>query len=102
MNPYRKSNRLADVLAAIQIMGLYDHHRLAACGWAGVISGDESKADHWRLVFDEHPEFFRPSAHSDHVGHYSLLWRRALPERLDRESNKVLSESEFNALTKEQ
>jgi len=51
--------RLGDVIAAIQAMGTYKFYKQTFEGWAARIAADTSKADHWKKVFEEHPEFFR-------------------------------------------
>jgi len=53
------SNRLADVIAAIQAMSTYKFYKLSFDAWADRISGDSSRADYWRIIFEQHPEFFR-------------------------------------------
>jgi hypothetical protein len=59
-SPYIESqHRLADVIAAIQAMGVYRFHMRTFYEWSESISGDRSKAEYWRRIFDEHPEFFR-------------------------------------------
>jgi hypothetical protein len=59
-SPYLSDlNRLADVIAAIQVMGTYKFYKLDFKGWADRISGQSSNADYWRIIFEEHPEFFR-------------------------------------------
>jgi hypothetical protein len=74
-SPYLKLGRLNDVLAAIQTMSIYERYRESCEEWAWLISGDKSKSEHWKSVFDEHPEFFRPSR--DFPGEYGLVYRRA-------------------------
>lgn len=60
-SPYTaNSGRLAEVVAAIQAMAVYSYHMRSFAHWAVAISGEKSKAPHWRQVFEEHPEFFRP------------------------------------------
>ena len=118
-SPYLTSpSRLADVIAAIQTLGSYKFYKLDFAGWADRISADKGKAEHWKAVFEEHPEFFR----LDSTGHKaSLVWRRqsrkawqvdeerlvALPEyqamsdeRKDRVSRVPLSASDIQALIK--
>ena len=56
--PYLKPNRLNDVVAALQMMGLNNRYRLAPEDWAERISGDRMKADYWSGIFADHPESF--------------------------------------------
>ena len=72
-NPYLKDGRLGDVIAAITVLGTYPFYKLTVERWAGRISGSEKRAEHWRLVFKEHPEFFRPASDGQK---FSLVWRR--------------------------
>ena len=74
-SPYLKPGRLADLLAAIQTMALYARYRRPAEDWAHLIAGDKAQASHWKALFEDHPEFFRPS--TAFPGHYALVWRRA-------------------------
>jgi hypothetical protein len=76
-------------------MGSNENFRQDCEQWSRIISGSEARGDptedpiddqtdeetkeqtnYWKIVFDEHPEFFRRSRKS---GGYSLIWRRALP-----------------------
>ena len=59
-NPYTNNpNRLADVIAAIQVMGTYKFYKLEFSSWADRIAGDETNGVYWKKVFEDHPEFFR-------------------------------------------
>lgn len=95
-SPYLISGRLADVIAAIQFMSMNEQSSVPCEKWAEGISGDKAKGDHWRKVFDEHPEFFRRSP--NYQDHYALIWRRALPRRFFRKESRTLSQAEFDAL----
>jgi hypothetical protein len=96
---YLKPGRLADLLAAIQAMAIYDRYRRSSEDWAVLISGDKDKGAHWKTVFDEHPEFFRPS--TAHPGHYALVWRRAGDDRYHRGSGRILERAEISQLAAE-
>lgn len=89
-------NRLGDVIAAIQVMGSYDFYKLDFEGWAARISGDKTKAEHWKRVFVEHPEFFR----LDTAGlKASLAWRRSYRRRYSVDQQRELSHDEYRALS---
>ena len=78
-SPYlREDGRLGDVIAAIQAMATYKFYKLEFKGWADRISADETLAEHWRQVFQEHPEFFRLDGERKRA---SLVWRRQHPKR---------------------
>lgn len=92
-------NRLGDVIAAIQVMGSYGYYKLDFEGWAIRISGDKNKADHWKRVFLEHPEFFR----LDTAGvKASLAWRRSYRRRYSVDLQKELSLAEYQDLSNEE
>jgi hypothetical protein len=90
---------LADVIAAIQSMSLYQRSSSTCEEWAERISGDKAKAHHWKLVFDEHPEFFRSTLENNE--RYALVWRRALPRRFDRQRMRSLTDEEFKNLSED-
>lgn len=59
-NPYTSnSSRLANVIAAIQVLGTYKFYKSDFSDWAERIEGDKSKGNYWKNIFIEHPEFFR-------------------------------------------
>ena len=95
-SPYlKKAERLADVIAAIQVMGEYKFYKLDFASWADRISGDQSKADYWRKVFEEHPEFFRLDAKNEKA---SLVWRRQKPKRYSVDQARIVSREEAQSI----
>jgi hypothetical protein len=60
MSPYLKSGRLADVVAAVQFMGVSGRPEAEIRDWTQRLSGNvaESEMQRWTAVFGEHPEFF--------------------------------------------
>lgn len=95
-SPYiANTNRLADVIAAIQAMAVYEFHMRSFDKWAESITGDESKADNWKTIFEEHPEFFRLDTTRTLA---SLVWRRQYPKRYHVDRQQLLSEQESKAL----
>jgi hypothetical protein len=95
-SPYlRDPNRLGDVIAAIQSMGTYKFYKLSFEGWADRISADKSKAEHWKEVFEEHPEFFRLDSTKQRA---SLVWRRQYPKLFHVDQGRRLSRLEYAAL----
>jgi hypothetical protein len=96
-SPYIKHhNRLSDVIAAIQAMGVYKFHMREFGEWAESISGDSSKAEHWKRVFEEHPEFFRLDTTRQLA---SLVWRRQFSKRYHVDLERQLSDEELRALS---
>ncbi|MBK6826616.1 MAG: N-carbamoyl-L-amino acid amidohydrolase [Chitinophagaceae bacterium] len=95
-SPYLlNENRLADVVAAIQVMGTYKFYKLTFAGWSDRIYGDESKADYWKIIFLEHPEFFRLDEKKEKA---SLVWRRQHPKRYNVDLEKLITREEFIAM----
>ena len=60
--------------------------------------GDATKADEYRTVFVEHPEFFR----IDSQGHGSLVWRRQHQKLINVDTPAEMSRADYNRLTPEQ
>lgn len=100
LSPYLADpNRLGDVIAAIQAMAVYKFYKLPFSGWADRISADEKQAERWKAIFLQHPEFFRLDSARAKA---SLVWRRQFPKRFDVDAERVLSVTEYAALTSEQ
>jgi len=98
-SPYLSdTNRLADVIAAIQAMGTYKFYKLDFADWADRITGDKTKAAYWQNIFEQHPEFFRLD---NKKGKASLVWRRQYPKRFNVDQNSVITKEEFYALPDE-
>lgn len=98
-SPYiANPNRLADVIAAIQAMGVYKFHMRTFAEWAESIAGDKSKGDYWKNIFEDHPEFFRLDTSRRFV---SLVWRRQYPKRFHVDREQRLSVDEYNALSEQ-
>ena len=94
-SPYLKAQRLADVIAAIQVMSTYKFYKLDFAGWSMRITGVESNADYWKKVFVEHPEFFRLNSEQQRV---SLVWRRSYPRNFHVDMLQVLSSEQVKNL----
>ena len=98
-SPYTEyTNRLSDVIAAIQAMGTYKFYKLDFSSWSDRICGDETQGDYWKKIFDEHPEFFRLDSTKTKA---SLVWRRQYSKRYDVDSERVISKQEFESLSSE-
>lgn len=89
------SSRLGDVIAAIQAMGTYKFYKLDFEGWADRISADRQRADHWKAVFEQHPEFFRLDGDRKRA---SLVWRRQYPRRFHVDEDRTLTVAELASL----
>ncbi|UFS61422.1 hypothetical protein LOH54_07075 [Sulfurimonas sp. HSL-3221] len=98
--PYTKnSGRLADVIAAIQVMGTYKFYKLDFATWSDRISGDKSKGEYWKHIFEQHPEFFRLD---NGRGKASLVWRRNYQKLYDVDKEEKITREDYNALTPDQ
>lgn len=96
-SPYLSEHgRLGDVIAAIQVMGNYGFYKLDFAGWPKRISGSESKAEHWKKVFLEHPEFFRLDSTGNKA---SLAWRRSYRRRYSVDLQRELTLDEYGNLS---
>lgn len=99
-SPYLSSDeRLADVIAAIQAMGTYKFYKLDFKAWADRISGDETQADHWRLIFEQHPEFFRLDSPRQRA---SLVWRRQRQKLYDVDADQNIPKAQLQNLSADQ
>lgn len=106
-SPYLRDWRLADVIAAITLMGTYPYASLPWQDWADRLGPPKSAPD-WRTVFGEHPEFFRLSAEEaewaslrlrfgfDRV--YSVREGRELP--FEKRQNIPLESDEYKDLSR--
>jgi hypothetical protein len=98
-SPYLKDpTRLGDVIAAIQTMAVYKFYKLSFEEWSDRISADKGQSEKWKNIFLEHPEFFRLDGARERA---SLVWRRQFPRRYDVDEERVLTVSEYEALSPE-
>ena len=96
LSPYlADTRRLADVIAAIQVMGTYKFYWQDFAGWAERISGDAGQAAYWRGIFEDHPEFFRLDGERQGA---ALVWRRQYPRRFHVDEERRLTVAECMAL----
>jgi hypothetical protein len=96
-SPYlSNSRRLADVLAAIQVMGTYTFSSQKFEAWIEKL-GKPLSAKDWNLVFAEHPEFFRVSGEW-----VSLRWRHGYDRTFSHEQARDLTHGEIAGLTDDQ
>ena len=98
-SPYLKHQRLADVIAAIQVMSTYKFYKLDFSGWSKRITGAESNADYWESVFSEHPEFFRLNEEKDKV---SLVWRRSHQRNFHVDRQEILTRDQIDSLPEQE
>ena len=76
--PYTRPNRLADVLALIQVLALGERSHRSEEGLKGELQGPPGSGESWEAVARAHPEFFRVKPEGTH--RISLLSRHVLPK----------------------
>jgi hypothetical protein len=75
-SPYLIDQRLADVLAAIQVMGSTTWDSRPMKDWQLYLHQRPVSAESWEKIFEEHPEFFGARDHQSGIRHHFLLLRR--------------------------
>lgn len=76
--PYADSNRLADVMALIQVLALDKHAHRSDDGLQEELQGNPKSANNWSEIAEQHPEFFRVRETGTH--RVSLVARHVLPK----------------------
>ncbi len=95
-SPYlRDPERLNNIIAAIQVMGTYKFYKLDIEKWAQRIQGVDASADYWKIIFKDHPEFFRIDTTGQKA---SLVWRRSHPKLYDVDQEKKIPRDEYISL----
>jgi hypothetical protein len=98
--PYLENKfRLADIIAALQILGSYTWASREWDNWEKKLDKPKS-AENWKIIFIEHPEFFRvsPPDKTTNKEWVSLRWRHGYDRNFDIEQGRELSKSEIDAL----
>lgn len=90
--------RLADVIAAIQVMGAYTYSARTIESWAEILGQKPRSAGSWATIFNEHPEFFRAGLGED--GLHTLTLRRAQPRVYNTQTGEEITVEEFKAIPK--
>ena len=86
--PYlRAPGRLQEVLAAIQVLGVYEYAAREPDRWENRLGGPPKSAGSCRELFGEHPEFFT----SDGEHQAALVWRRSFPRDYDTTTTERVS-----------
>lgn len=92
-SPYlRNRHRLADVLAALQVMGAYTWASRKVSAWEDKLGAPKS-SNSWLEIFDEHPEFFRVSGEW-----ISLRWRHGYDRNFSPTASRELTSTEIAKL----
>ncbi len=94
-NLYLKDNRLADVIALIQILGLHGYrHRTEGGIVKDAAQPSPRSAKEWKDIANDHPEFFRVDDEAKFG--VSLVSRHVLPK--DKNEERELPEGFINLL----
>lgn len=94
--PYLIENRLADVLALIQVLSLDKHRHRSEKGLEQELQGKPKSANNWKIIAQEHPEFFRVDSSREH--NISLLARHVI--EVNDKGKSDLSSDLINTLIK--
>jgi hypothetical protein len=84
--PYTNPNRLADVLALIQILALAKYRHRSDKGLTDEMQGSPRSGSSWKEIAQQHPEFFRVND-TERLG-ISLVSTHVLPK--DESGNREL------------
>ncbi len=88
--PYANPDRLADVLALIQVLALDKYTHRSESGLQEELKVKPRSTSSWAEVAKQHPEFFRYSEDSDHE--ISLIARHVLPKNDKEKTRKFPSD----------
>ena len=93
-SPYvRNPARLANLIAAIQVMGTYRFASRRLEKWEKRLGRKPVGGDNWLSIFQEHPEFFTIQENN-----VALVWRRSKERNYDTFERKLLSKEEAAAM----
>jgi hypothetical protein len=84
--PYTNPDRLADVLALIQVLALHSYRHRSNKGLTDEMQGPPRSGSSWKEIAQQHPEFFRVSE-DERLG-VSLIATHVLPK--DMRGNREL------------
>jgi hypothetical protein len=104
MDPYLKQGRLADVIAAIQVMASAKRPEGKIKDWAWELdrSRDSRTVDRWSAVFKEHREFFITyQLQNEEDLKAALRWRYVF-KRFDAETGQEYTPAEIENLLDDQ
>ena len=95
-SPYiTNPKRLADLIAAIQVLGSYRFASRKIDKWAKRLGRTPVSSNDWLTIFKEHPEFFTFDGEN-----ISLVWRRSRERNYDTFDRRVLSKDEAQEMAK--
>jgi hypothetical protein len=99
--PYLKPNRLADVIAALQVMGKDPRAEHPISRWSRKLSADTSgeSIDYWTNVFKDHGEFFLVYRLPDGNEAKAVLRSRYIDQNYDVNLGRTLTFAEVSSLS---
>jgi hypothetical protein len=104
LSPYRIKGRLADIIAAVQVMAARARPEGTIKDLANELSRsrDERTAERWTRVFEEHPEFFLTYRLEGQQDLKAALRWRYVNKLYDPKTDKSYTQQEKEALPAEQ
>ena len=96
-SPYLAEHRLADILAAIQVMGSHVWDSRPLEHWKPHLGAEPQSTTSWEVVFAQHPEFFGTQEWEGRQ-QYFLRLRRAYERTVDPVSLKEISDQQLQEL----
>jgi hypothetical protein len=96
-SPYLIDNRLADIMAAIPVLGTYKWATRTPAKWTELL-GDPKSAPNWLTIFQQHPEFFRVNDE----GKVTSRWRHGYDRNISVSRGRELAAEELRGLSDEQ
>jgi hypothetical protein len=99
-SPYLQKGRLADVIAALQVMGAGPRPEAEISNWAKELSGSDAseQIERWTKVFIEHPEFFLTYVLDDNPNQKAALRWRYTNKLYDPRTGKDFTQEQKEAL----
>ena len=96
-SPYvTRPQRLADVMAALQVMGTYRYSARSVVSWAELLGEKPRSAETWLEVFNDHPEFFRAGLEEE--GLHTLALRRSQPRIYNTKTDEEITITQLKEL----
>jgi hypothetical protein len=99
-SPYLRDGRLADVIAALQVMSARDRPEGEITHWSRTLSHDTSAktVERWSRVFNEHSEFFLVYTLKDSANKKSALRVRYANRNFDPRKGIELNQDDIDKL----
>lgn len=96
-SPYLDSfDRIGNVIAAIQVLGVYQSHSILFDKLINILPGNDKKEGYWKEIFQDHPEFFGVDKAENSV---HLIWRLAKKNNFHVDRHEILTDDEIKGLS---